>query len=450
MKLLLVTRGFPPRGRWGSEGYSHDLAEGLARRGHCVDVFFANEDGPPALSSRRTPGGARVFELGIPLRRGKPFRDSYFDPRQDEAFGRLLATEGPYRRVHFTALGGGVSIGQIRAARPRVAEIVVTLTEFLPFCHRGNFLYADLEHCTRGPEPELCSRCVMQPAPFQADASRQRLRAGAARLLSFLGRHSPLPSPGLFAERRARMTEALALVDVFVAPSAGLAARYVELGLPPDKLVHLPYALDPERYASFEHRPSAGALRLTYMGQIAPHKGVLVLVEALERLPAGTRGKLRLTIRGAATKTTFGGYEAMLRRRIGVLPIEMPGPFPPERVADVLAETDCVVVPSLWLENMPLVLMHARSCGIPVVASRVGGIEGFVREGETGLLVDPGDAAAWAETLARLVEEGDLWGRLASGTRAAEPWIGFDAHLDQVLGLSSGAGRRGEKVAESS
>ena len=65
------------------------------------------------------------------------------------------------------------------------------------------------------------------------------------------------------------------------------------------------------------------------------------------------------------------------------------GAFDHEHAADVYAQIDVLVVPSLWLENSPLVIHEAFMAGIPVVGARIGGIADLVEDGRSGLLYDP-------------------------------------------------------------
>ena len=91
---------------------------------------------------------------------------------------------------------------------------------------------------------------------------------------------------------------------------------------------------------------------------------------------------------------------------------------PHREIATWLAAADDVVLPSAT-EGLPLVVLEALAAGTPVVASRVGGIPECIREGETGLLVDPKGVAPLAETL--LTALGRTWDR-ARIRAAAEPF----------------------------
>lgn len=88
-----------------------------------------------------------------------------------------------------------------------------------------------------------------------------------------------------------------------------------------------------------------------------------------------------------------------------------------ERLALAYAAADVFVLPAL-AENLPNVAIEAIACGTPVVASNVGGIPDAVRDGETGLLVTPGDAASLADGIRRLLADDELRARLGAQARS--------------------------------
>jgi len=82
-------------------------------------------------------------------------------------------------------------------------------------------------------------------------------------------------------------------------------------------------------------------------------------------------------------------------------------------VADYLRAADLFVLPSLQ-EGMPNTLLEAMACGLPVVATRIGGVVDIVRDGENGLLVGPGDPAGMSVAIGRLLQDPVLAQRISS------------------------------------
>jgi GT2 family glycosyltransferase len=168
-------------------------------------------------------------------------------------------------------------------------------------------------------------------------------------------------------------------------------------------------------------------LRLGFLGSLMVSKGPHVLLEALGRLPPGS-----------ATVDLFGAYTpyhgddryretlAPLMSRPGV---RARGAVPHDRVPEALASIDVLVVPSIWPENSPLVIQEAFLAGVPVVASRIGGIPEAVADGVSGLLFAPGDSEALARCVSRLLNEPELLPALRRGIPPVRS-------LDEDVGLT--------------
>jgi glycosyltransferase involved in cell wall biosynthesis len=96
------------------------------------------------------------------------------------------------------------------------------------------------------------------------------------------------------------------------------------------------------------------------------------------------------------------------------------GIVPHAEIPAALAALDVLVLPSVWLENAPLVIEEAFLAGVPVVASDLGGMAERVEHGRSGLLFRAGDPLALRRTLARLEAEPGLLERLRAGLPRVE------------------------------
>ncbi|MES1993910.1 MAG: glycosyltransferase [Pseudomonadota bacterium] len=166
---------------------------------------------------------------------------------------------------------------------------------------------------------------------------------------------------------------------------------------------------DPLRVAALR-AAHPGPLRIGQVGALVDHhKGQRVLFEALRLTPALAQCPVLLI--GA------GEDEVALRREARDLPQVVFTGFV-DNVADHLAALDLFVFPSRE-EGLGSVLIDAMAQGLPIVASRVGGIPELIEDGQTGLLVPPGDASALAAALTRLVADAELRARLGAAARQA-------------------------------
>jgi hypothetical protein len=138
------------------------------------------------------------------------------------------------------------------------------------------------------------------------------------------------------------------------------------------------------------------------------YKGVDVLVRAMERL---ADRPIALSIHGDF-RPEEDAHHAELERLAGDN-VRFHGRFDNSRLSEVYAEIDVLAVPSVWFENSPITIHEAFLTRTPVVASDIGGMAEYVRDGVDGLTFAVGDDAALAACLARFADEPELLGRLS-------------------------------------
>jgi glycosyltransferase involved in cell wall biosynthesis len=148
-----------------------------------------------------------------------------------------------------------------------------------------------------------------------------------------------------------------------------------------------------------------------FIGQIAPHKGTDLLIDAFIRLP---RGSATLQIYGPENQVP--AYVAELKQAAEGHSIQFKGIFPSAQMADVLRDIDVLVVPSRWSENSPLVLLDALATHTPVVVSDAPGLTEFIDEGRNGFKFAIGSADALEHELRKFVEDPQLASRLSLST----------------------------------
>ena len=147
-----------------------------------------------------------------------------------------------------------------------------------------------------------------------------------------------------------------------------------------------------------------------FVGRVEEAKG------AFDLLSAWLRVKLvcpDATISMVGSDMTSGVFLRQARTLGLEKSITMTGPLPPPMVADLMRQSRLLCLPS-HAEGMPASIMEALSCGLPVVATRVGGIPDIVEHEKTGLLVDRGDVNGLAHSLIALLTDGAACTRMGS------------------------------------
>ncbi len=135
---------------------------------------------------------------------------------------------------------------------------------------------------------------------------------------------------------------------------------------------------------------------LAVVGSFEPRKGQTILLDALSSLPEARA----LLVGDGPDKPRLQEHIS----RLGLADRAALFPFT-TRPELIYARADLTVLPSLYKEGLPNVLLESMAMGVPVIASRLGGVPEIVRPGETGVLVPRGDAAALAEAIRRLWED---------------------------------------------
>ena len=439
LRLLHAIHDFLPRHQAGSEIYAFDLCRELSRR-HDVFVVCAEYD-PRATHGTlrwRAHGGLPVIEI-VNNWEGETFEDTYESKRiTDQLVHVLEATRPDVLHVHNLL---NLSFDLPRRARERGIATAATLHDYTLVCASGGQrVHTRESHICHEIDTTRCSRCF-SASPFHAQMVGARLShrpvgrplaraALAARrvfpvLTDALAREIPFQpaTPGQMQQRLSRGKQVLGEVDLFVAPSAALAAEYARLGLDEARIEVSDYGFRIAKPVSRE--PRSGPLRIGFVGSMVWHKGAHVLIEAIGRV----RGAFEVLIAG--DPNVGPAYHARLRAAAADLPVHFAGPFDRAEVPRIYGSLDVLVVPSLWLENSPLVVHEAFVHGAAVVASRLGGIPDLVNDGVNGFTYDAFSPQALADVLQRLVDEPDLAGRLASRAPAVKT-IDADARAWEV------------------
>ncbi|MCE9595921.1 MAG: glycosyltransferase [Planctomycetes bacterium] len=429
MKLLLVSRGFPPRGRWGTEFYTHQLARGLAARGHEVAILHAVRDRtrPRGTIDVSESDGFRVFVIANPPDPAKPLADSYRNATVESAFDALLERER-FELVHFNYLLWGLSVRLPEIARARGVPNVVTLTDFGLLCHRGQMFDWHSRDCGGPHPPATCARCIREPSSFDAHGLELLTKRVAVRAAAALGGAGRVVTAADVAERERTIAVAARSIDRFIAPTRALAEVFVRAGFERARIEELTYAFDETPFIAARAEPTDALVRIAFLGQYAPHKGPHVLLDAVKlmarRLPESVE-PWRVEFYGDSAGERYRDYVGQAMADADER-VAIHASIEHAEVPELFRHLSAIVVPSLWMENAPFAALQARAAGVPIVASDVRGLAEVVEAPRFGDVFPPSDALALANVLRDVV--------LRKRRRVKEPGLalGFAAHVDRI------------------
>jgi glycogen synthase len=217
--------------------------------------------------------------------------------------------------------------------------------------------------------------------------------------------------------------------DAVIALTPRLAGLLQAGGLDARGIHIIPSGVNPALFKGplvdpFAHLPRP---RIAFVGRLAAQKSVHTLVKAVSRLR--TLGVQVLLVGDGLQRPKLEAlvHELGLEDRVHFI-----GFVPHEEVPAVLNHVDALVLPSVS-EELGSVLLEATQSGLPIVASRTGGIPDVIRDGENGLLFTPGNAGELAGAVDRVLKEPELASRLGTEARRRAKYYDWNRLAEQVL-----------------
>ena len=431
MKITFVLHQFLPDYFTGTEQYAYAMGQELLKRGHEIEIFTLD----PNFDDDTQPYAEDRFMLeGLPVTRTRYWwglhRDfdmlEYRNPYAGVRFGKYLEHSKPdlVHVFHLRYFGADI----LDETRRREIPTVVNLMDFWYLCQQIILVKANGELCDGPGDATDCLSCVN--AKLANELKALQIEDAIAQRNTSLSRYD---SPGWTPTERATsilqrpryLREKLLGADSIIAPSHALKEIYMNNGIGEDRITVIPYGLGEDRLAQLDtvraEHSTADTLTIGFMGSIAPHKGVHLLLDAFEKI----KGKVRLLIHGR--ETDFPEYSAEIAARAAKDPrIELRGPFGLKDLGHVLGEIDLLAAPSMWYENTPFVILEALAARVPVFATDLGGLAEILSDEKTGELFARGDADDLAFRIRRIMAEPERLDR-------------YRAAISPVRGLESNA-----------
>ncbi len=371
MRVMQLTQRFPPA-IGGVEEHVYHLALGLSRSGHHVEVLTTD------------------LLRSTPFARMDSNSKSYPFPVIRSRVWKLF--EAPHGL-------GIVAPSMFRQTVKSGAEIV----------HAHAYGYFPTFAATLGSALEGCA-LVITP---HSDAGR------------------PSWSKSLFDKVVPRLT--LQKASRVIAVTRHEAAHLVALGVDGDKIEVIPNGVDIWEFARLPRVPDGNEPIVgLFVGRIDPdQKGLHTLVRAVALLSTSIGLQIRLV------GEDWGGTEPLrsLAHRLGVSDrVAFVGKLSRAELLQEYAQAQFFVLPSIF-EPFGIVLLEAMAAGLPVIASRVGGIPEIVEDGRTGLLVEPGNPGALAEALRHLCRDEVLRRSMGHSAREQVAHYDWDLIVPRILSV---------------
>jgi glycosyltransferase involved in cell wall biosynthesis len=339
-------------------------------------------------------------------------RRTFWNPQTYHDLRQLIRGEAP-DVVHCTNTFPIISPAAYDAARDEGVPVVQSLHNFRAICPNGLFL--------RGGRP--CEDCLGKSLAWPGVVHR-------------CYRNSHLASAAMagLISRQRRRRETGDPVAVYIALSEFSRERFLAAGFPPDRVVVKPNFVDPDPGPG----DGSGAFSV-FVGRLSEEKGLDVMLDAWSRaadLPA-----LKVIGNGPLAQQVMRA-EARDQR------IQWLGHLPVEQVYELIGRATCLILPSRCYENCPKAILEAYSRGTPVVAPRLGAMEEYVKDGETGLQFQPGNPDDLAIKVQTLLSDREPYRMIRFGARQEyEQRYTADVNFETLMRVYAHAtGRHAEEL----
>jgi glycosyltransferase involved in cell wall biosynthesis len=453
LKILLTTHQFLPEYSAGTEILVFSAAKELQRKGTDVYVFT----GFPECNALDDAGRfdsyvydeipvERFHYSHVPMGEQLNIDEAEYNNSFVAAYFRGFLEKLKPDIVHFFHLQR-LSASVINVCHELGIPMVLTPTDFWFVCPTIQLLLTDNSIC-HGPNRNSVNCLRHKVALGQPQIMQSMMQMMPDVLLSFVVR---LLGKGIFSNLRvATYVRALSLrpeflrdclnkVDRVIVPSRLTENILKEHGLLPDRIVFSPFGIDLSHpiYPAAPRDP--GKLRIGYIGTLLEHKGAHILLKAACSLPEKEPFELKI----------YGDTENCpdFVKKLQLIAgkdkrLEFCGTFPNDQIGKILSSLDVLVVPSIWLENTPLVIYSAQAYGCPVIASDLGGMSELIDHEVNGLLFRPGDISGLAVTISRLIHDRQLLKKLSQNARKPKSVAAYVEELIMVYcEILNGRGR---------
>lgn len=400
MRILQVNKFHYLRG--GAEKYFLDMAEKLRQDGHEVAVFSMRH--PKNLPSP----WEKYFVSRISFNESK-LRDKLLAPGRiiysleaKRKFRKLVDDFRP-EVIHIHNIYHQLSPSILSVARKRNIPVVMHLHDYKLVCPNYQ-LFVDNKICYRCRKHRYCQ------------AIKHRCFKGSLV-------QSTLVALEMFLHHRVWKIYEKA-VSLYIAPSAFMKDTVVSFGIPAEKV---------EVLYNFIDRPKTVVENietqnyLLYYGRLSPEKGIDVLLESLKSMANAPILKI------VGSGPEMEKLKAMAQSLGLEKSVELLGPKYGADLEKIILGAKAVIIPSIWAENMPFVLLESLALGKVVIASRTGGLPELITQGESGFLFENGNAQDLAEKILAL-DNYDLK-KIGSAAKEQVADLNLENHYGKLLDI---------------
>ena len=221
-----------------------------------------------------------------------------------------------------------------------------------------------------------------------------------------------------------RILKSYDYVDKFICPSKFYMNKFIEFGIPKEKVVHIPNFVDVSKFnPNYEHEDY-----FVYFGRLSEEKGINTLIKSMKYV-----NKSKLIIVGT------GPIEKELKEFVvkeNIKNVEFVGFKTGNELENIIKKSRFIVIPSEWYENAPMSIIEAMAYGKAVLGSNIGGIPEFIEDNHTGMIFNTKDEIDLASKINYLIDQEKQTIEMGKNARIrAEKLYDKTVHYEKIMDL---------------
>lgn len=423
MKVIHIPYCFYPDPVGGTEVYVKNLCSNLSEFG-IESIIAAPTDGQSADYIHE---GLRVKRFSV-SEKIEDLSDLYggSDPVSSRIFGKILDEEKP-DLVHFHALTYAVSLALVRESKSRNIPAVFTYHTPTVSCQSGLLMIWKKQVCEGFLNARICAACTLY---------RLNIPRGVSDILaifpSSLGRlfkrlhlkgkiFTALRMRCLIEQRIKLIENFIREVDHLIVLCSWTKELLLRNKAPLSRISLVRHGVAQAEFSKTDSTignidVDSRPLKIVYLGRIDWTKGIDIVIKALKYIPDEA---IELDVYGIVQGRNADKYFGKLKRfaKQSDNRIKFLAPVPNADTTSLLRKYHYLVIPSIWMETGPLVVLEAFSAGTPVIGSDLGGIKELVQNHKNGILVPIESVNAWRDVLKKVSRDRELLKELRKGIK---------------------------------
>lgn len=407
MRILQVVHDFLPEATGGTEVYTYELSRELSKK-HEVMLFFGKREWQKENENLVEEGEYDNIPYTAVFTNSSEKYTTLSNQRINRQFNKIIEKFQP-DIIHFQHLLG-LGLDLIDVGKKYHIPMVMTTHDYFLICSFAHLINGKKNVCNNYHNPFNCINCFEIYLGYKIRKIAKCNITGIVTIVkniikAFLNRIISVKRYFIITNRKRRIESLFEKIDLFISPSIILQKKLVERGIPKEKIIVLDSGINLDLFKNI-NKNSSERVRIGFIGSLVDKKGIFVILDAFEGINNAV-----LNLFGTAIEATVQKINHMNENII------FHGPFNHPEINNIFKNIDVLIVPSICMENSPLIIREAFATKTPVIASDIGGLSEMIRHGENGYLFKAGDSKGLKILINNIIDQPKIINKLTKNIK---------------------------------